>query len=813
MPNVRVAVRTGEPGVLIGRGQQVDADLCARGCQLGRSSSGRCVARARGEAASCSTASTSPLRRITTVVAGLYPTAPVGTRGRTRRHWTRCMPAARLPSSSRATPSCSKGAHRRSPSPARRRRGRSASRRALTSPARLVPLHAASTASAASRFDDLARAHAVPVREGLAGHAPARPATSTRSGTTPPQVRIVVDVVAAVASAHRRRQLHPRLAAPGSSRRRRRADEVVAFAPASVRGTREIESRARRMSTCARGLPVVPVGAHALRTLWSRARLAAARARRRSARRLPLQRLDVSAAARRASARRWFTTSCRCTIPSGCTRARARCTARSTGTRRRRCDVVIVNSRFTGDDVAETLGVDPARHPRRVSGRRAAVHPGGRAARPRRPPYALTVATLEPRKNLSTLVEAYRQLDARRAVAARRRRRGLGRPAGARRARDRPARLHAARGPAARSTAARASFVYPVALRRLRHAGRRGDGVRRAVRRLVASVARRGVRRRRRACRPGETRRRSRKAIERALDDHDELARARARARARGSPGSRTVARISAAWRAAVVNVARRRHRRSRRRARVPRATSTRCSAAGARGDAVAGSSGFAFGGAGTRPCSRATSRGTRSALARARGADVLHCPTYRGPVARGVPVVVTVHDLAVLRHPEAFPRGRATTAARRPARAARRARGSSRSPSSPQRELVALLGVPAEKVRVVAERRRRASSRPTARAPTATTCSRSATLEPRKNLARVLEATARGSASSCASSASAAGAASTSRGDGVTLARRGRRRGARALSTAARAASPTRRSTRASASRCSRRWRAARRS
>ena len=35
---------------------------------------------------------------------------------------------------------------------------------------------------------------------------------------------------------------------------------------------------------------------------------------------------------------------------------------------------------------------------------------------------------------------------------------------------------------------------------------------------------------------------------------------------------------------------------------------------------------------------------------------DVLHCPTFRGPLhAPSCPVVVTVHDLAVLRQPEAF--------------------------------------------------------------------------------------------------------------------------------------------------------------
>ena len=36
----------------------------------------------------------------------------------------------------------------------------------------------------------------------------------------------------------------------------------------------------------------------------------------------------------------------------------------------------------------------------------------------------------------------------------------------------------------------------------------------------------------------------------------------------------------------------------------------------------------------------------------RAKGVDVLHCPTFRGPFRSTAPLVVTVHDLAVLRHP-----------------------------------------------------------------------------------------------------------------------------------------------------------------
>src|SRR3990170_6300472 len=40
---------------------------------------------------------------------------------------------------------------------------------------------------------------------------------------------------------------------------------------------------------------------------------------------------------------------------------------------------------------------------------------------------------------------------------------------------------------------------------------------------------------------------------------------------------------------------------------------------------------------------------------ARKRGIDVLHAPTFRGPFSTVMPLVVTVLDLAVLRHPGMF--------------------------------------------------------------------------------------------------------------------------------------------------------------
>jgi glycosyltransferase involved in cell wall biosynthesis len=82
----------------------------------------------------------------------------------------------------------------------------------------------------------------------------------------------------------------------------------------------------------------------------------------------------------------------------------------------RSCDVLMVNSRYTGDDVAETFAVPRDRIHVAYPGVEASFAPeGGRADLGR--PYALTVATLEPRKNLATLVEAYRRLDGELALA------------------------------------------------------------------------------------------------------------------------------------------------------------------------------------------------------------------------------------------------------------------------------------------------------------------------------------------------------------------------------------------------------------
>ena len=71
------------------------------------------------------------------------------------------------------------------------------------------------------------------------------------------------------------------------------------------------------------------------------------------------------------------------------------------------CDLVFVNSEYTGRDVTETLGVPADRvrvgHPAPKETFRAEGDAADLGA-----PYLLTVATLEPRKNLQTLVDAHR---------------------------------------------------------------------------------------------------------------------------------------------------------------------------------------------------------------------------------------------------------------------------------------------------------------------------------------------------------------------------------------------------------------------
>ena len=82
----------------------------------------------------------------------------------------------------------------------------------------------------------------------------------------------------------------------------------------------------------------------------------------------------------------------------------------------RTCDVIFTNSEFTKRDVSELLRFPAERVRVAPPGIDARFRPGGERADLGRP-YALTVATLEPRKNLGTLIDAHRMLGSELALA------------------------------------------------------------------------------------------------------------------------------------------------------------------------------------------------------------------------------------------------------------------------------------------------------------------------------------------------------------------------------------------------------------
>jgi glycosyltransferase involved in cell wall biosynthesis len=124
----------------------------------------------------------------------------------------------------------------------------------------------------------------------------------------------------------------------------------------------------------------------------------------------------------------------------------------------------------------------------------------------------------------------------------------------------------------------------------------------------------------------------------------------------------------------------------------------------------------------------------------RARGLDVLHCPSFRAPLRASLPVVVNVHDLAVLRHPQAFNRWTRTYSRVFVPRVARSAARVIALSEFMKRELVEQLGLAEARVRVVP---------PAVEEPFVERGARAGgdyvlavgTLEPRKNLLRLVQA------------------------------------------------------------------------
>ena len=185
------------------------------------------------------------------------------------------------------------------------------------------------------------------------------------------------------------------------------AHELLAFAPTSLRGPAAIRDALTGIEIERRLLPLP--ASHALRTLWSRAGRPAVE---RFAGRLdaflfsewmyPAQRSGVRATV--------FHDLVPFHHPEWCTprtvtmhRHKGRHAART-------CDVVFANSAFTAADLTETLGIDADR----IVVARPGLSPGLGPDGPRAElgeTAVLGLGTIEPRKNIARLVEAWRLLD------------------------------------------------------------------------------------------------------------------------------------------------------------------------------------------------------------------------------------------------------------------------------------------------------------------------------------------------------------------------------------------------------------------
>jgi len=182
--------------------------------------------------------------------------------------------------------------------------------------------------------------------------------------------------------------------------------EIVAFAPTSLRGPERIGTALRGIDVNLRLWPLP--ASHALRTAWSIVG-------RPAAERLlgsfdVLHFTDWMYPPQRAGLR---STTVHDLVPlrfpDWVTPRTRSMHGRKYRNAARTCDLIFVNSAFTGEDVVGTLGVPSERVRVAHPGVREVFSPDGDRS-DLGAPYVLTVATLEPRKNLRTLVESHRLL-------------------------------------------------------------------------------------------------------------------------------------------------------------------------------------------------------------------------------------------------------------------------------------------------------------------------------------------------------------------------------------------------------------------
>jgi glycosyltransferase involved in cell wall biosynthesis len=179
--------------------------------------------------------------------------------------------------------------------------------------------------------------------------------------------------------------------------------EIVAFAPTGLRGTRRVREALEPIDVEPR-LVTLPA-AHAFRVAWSKSGL------------LPLERVvgrfdvfhfsDWMYPPQRAGVR---ATTIHDLVPLHFPELVHPRTLRLHGAKYRHaaatCDVVFANSHFTAADAAEHLGIPPERIRVAYPGIERRFSPDGERA-DLGAPYVLTVSTLDPRKNVDVVIEAF----------------------------------------------------------------------------------------------------------------------------------------------------------------------------------------------------------------------------------------------------------------------------------------------------------------------------------------------------------------------------------------------------------------------
>lgn len=120
-------------------------------------------------------------------------------------------------------------------------------------------------------------------------------------------------------------------------------------------------------------------------------------------------------------------------------------------------------------------------------------------------------------------------------------------------------------------------------------------------------------------------------------------------------------------------------------------------------------------------------------------GVDVLHCTTFRAPFSVDVPLVVTFHDVAVLRHPDTFNRWTRTYSQRALPRVVEAADAIIAVSEFTRDELCDLFGCSEERIEVIPNGVGSEFS-PQGECEPGEYVLAVSTLEPRKNLARLIE-------------------------------------------------------------------------